>query len=464
MKATSNGTIKFGDNEIPFLFNDEKDLLTIYFGNKCIEIPEQLNGIVAHESDKMVGGYIYYSLALPLSASDCLLVTGEGAKSVATGIHNAEVEFYIENYQSSTIYNEIRFQFAELDYFIPSKSRVEIKTDQFVLSRIKKNLYTFKIDYCGHKIAVSFDLKAECKTSVNAKASTISEVTIQFPETDDLEYIIGLYLRVRSFFSFVCNRKNIGLRSAIIYGNYISKTIDENKEHVDAYITTKQNIHFSQKYIEPMEGEKKIEKTLNVKYFASKLPELFQLFFEKNSAEDAVVNSNSIHHSLKYRNLNDLEQSLHITAAFEHYVKTLLPEMSSKSTLEFYGDVGKLLEKYIADTTGKKQKKAKKFLKGLTPQIPLEGKILKVCNGYTGWASLSSIASELFNGEEIATLAREANAWRNELAHDKREYVPSIEVIKAIRLVEHLNYAIVLRYAGYNDDETKEILRDLLAR
>ena len=42
--------------------------------------------------------------------------------------------------------------------------------------------------------------------------------------------------------------------------------------------------------------------------------------------------------------------------------------------------------------------------------------------------------------------------------------IPSIEVIKAIRLVEHLNYAIVLRYAGYNDDETKEILRDLLAR
>ena len=464
MKATNNGTIIFGNNEIPFLFDEEKDLLTIYFGNKCTEIPEPLNGIVGRESDKMVGGYIYYSLSVPLSADDCLLVTGGGAKSVATGTHNTEVEFYIESYQSSTVYNEMRFQFAELDYFIPSHSQVEIKDDQFVFSRIKKNLYAFKVDYEGQKIAVSFDVKAECKSSVNARATTISEVTIRFPETDDLEYITGLYVRVRNFFSFICNRKNIGLRSATLYGNYPSKTIDENKQHVDRSITTKQNIHFSQKYLEPMESEKKIKKVLNGKYFASKLPELFQMFFERTCEEDAIVNASSVHHSFKYRNLIDLEQSLHITATFEHYVKTLLPKMSSKSTLEFYGDMEKILEKYIAETTGKKQKKAKKFLEGLDPKIPLEGKILKVCNGYAGWEPLSDIISELFAGEDIVALAREANAWRNELAHDKREYIPTVEAIKAIRLVEHLNYAIILRHAGYPEVEIKRILSQLLAR
>lgn len=179
MKATNNGTIIFGNNEIPFLFDEEKDLLTIYFGNKCTEIPEPLNGIVGRESNKMVGGYIYYGLSVPLSADDCLLVTGDGAKSVATGTHNTEVEFYIESYQSSTVYNEMRFQFAELDYFIPSRSQVEIKDDQFVFSGIKKNLYAFEVDYQGQKIAVSFDVKAECKSSVNARATTISEVTIR---------------------------------------------------------------------------------------------------------------------------------------------------------------------------------------------------------------------------------------------------------------------------------------------
>ena len=203
MKAMDNGTIIFGDNEIPFLFDEGKDLLTIYFGNRCVEIPEQLNGIVARESDKMVGGYIYYRLSVPLSADGCLLVTGDGAKSVATGTHNAEVEFYIENYQSNTVYDEMRLQFAELDYFIPSRSQVEIKDDQFVFSRIKKNLYAFEVDYWEQKIAVSFDVKAECKSSVNARATTISEATIRFPGTDDLEYITGLYVRARNFFSFI---------------------------------------------------------------------------------------------------------------------------------------------------------------------------------------------------------------------------------------------------------------------
>lgn len=245
MKATNNGTIIFGNNEIPFLFDEGKDLLTIYFGNKCIEFPEQLNGIVAHESDKMVGGYIYYSLAVPLSADNCLLVTGDGAKSVATGTHNAEVEFYIENYQSNTSYNEMRFQFAELDYFIPSRNQVEIKDNQFVFSRIKKNLYAFEVDYLGQKIAVSFDVKAECKSSVNARATTISEVAIQFPETNDFEYIVGLYVRVRNFFSFVCNRKNIGLRGATLYGNYPGKTVNENKQPIDTYKGLAQSVNLN---------------------------------------------------------------------------------------------------------------------------------------------------------------------------------------------------------------------------
>ena len=57
-----------------------------------------------------------------------------------------------------------------------------------------------------------------------------------------------------------------------------------------------------------------------------------------------MVNSGSIHHSYKYRNLIDLEHSLQITATFEYYVRTILPEMSSASTIEFIEDMKKLLD------------------------------------------------------------------------------------------------------------------------
>ena len=74
------------------------------------------------------------------------------------------------------------------------------------------------------------------------------------------------------------------------------------------------------------------------------------------------------------------------------------------------------------------------------------------------------LSQEWFKEDEIETLAKEANLWRNELAHEKRSYIPSVETIRAIRLVEHLNYAIVLRQLGYVDGEIQELLKYTLLR
>ena len=96
-------------------------------------------------------------------------------------------------------------------------------------------------------------------TSFKAIAKTISEVEVKFPETDDLNYIINLYNDLRCFFSFVCNRLNIGLRSAILIGSYPKKTLKENKL-IDKIAYTKQDLIISQKYLEPMEDKKSISK------------------------------------------------------------------------------------------------------------------------------------------------------------------------------------------------------------
>ena len=61
-------------------------------------------------------------------------------------------------------------------------------------------------------------------------------------------------------------------------------------------------------------------------------------------------------------------------------------------------------------------------------------------------------------------MASAANSWRNELAHEKREYQPDVDVVNAIRLVEHINYCIVLRQAGFNDEQIKAIISDILIR
>lgn len=127
-----------------------------------------------------------------------------------------------------------------------------------------------------------------------------------------------------------------------------------------------------------------------------------------------------------------------------------------------------LLDEYIENNGGPKKKKAKDFRKLLRPSVSLKDKILKAYNGYSTvncptWEPLKPILSEWF-GENVEKLAAVANLWRNELAHEKREYEPDNSVIAAIRLIEHINYSIVLRYAGYDDTQIKAIISEILAK
>ena len=87
----------------------------------------------------------------------------------------------------------------------------------------------------------------------------------------------------------------------------------------------------------------------------------------------------------------------------------------------------------------------------------------KVIDGYDGWSPVKPILKDWF-GNDYELLMKAANDWRNELAHEKRSYEPDLNTVKAVRLVEHLNYCIVLRKAGYNDDEISAILECTLAR
>lgn len=461
MSQAINGMTTINKKEIPLSFDIQKELLTVYTGQSSVEIPEGLDVIVSQSFGMLTGGMSLFKLSVPLS-NDCLAIDGAGAKNVAISNQIRGVEYHIDDYKGKSTYSEMRLRFPELNYLLPSSGIAKLDDKFFVFSRELDTLCSFDIKYRGRSISVAFVRGSEAKASVNATTETFSEMRLKFSGTDDLDFITNLYYSVRGFFEFINNRKNIGLRSAVLIGEYPKKTI-ENEKIVDATGYTKQIIFFSQKYLEPLEEEKIIKKTPKIGLFIDKLQNLLQLFLEEKDDEMAIVNGSSCHPSIKYRNLIDLEQSLHITAVFEYYVRTLLPEISSQETIEFLNDIAVLVDGYIASATGKKRKKAKDFKKSLKPQISLEEKVLKVYGGYENWNSLQPILTEWF-GEDVSELASAANLWRNELAHEKREYQPDLNVITAVRLVEHLNYCIILRHAGYSDEAIKAILSEVLTR
>ena len=444
-----NGLTKIGENEIPFSFDKQKELIKLYTSSKPVTISDEVDTIIGEKYCFHSTGTVLFKLNIPLSILEfCDQISA--------------VEYFIEDYEIGSRYTGMKLRFPELDYFIPSANIAKVHESNIIFSRHKETKYNFSINFRNSIISVSFNKSLETHICVDTKTKTVSELSITFPETNDLEYISDLYLSVRSFFVFVCNRQNIGLRGVTLIGKYPKKTIRERKI-VDELGDTRQKMFFSQKYLEPLEDIKQLNKVPDSALFASKLKELFEMFFVENESDTAIADDSSIHASFKYRNLIDLKQSLHITATFEKYVRTLLPTISSQSTLDFFKEINTLLDDYIEKANGKKKKKAKEFKKFLKPQISLDEKIIKVFNGYASWKPLVPILSEWF-GSNISELAIAARLWRNELAHEKRELEPDQNTITAIRLVEHMNYCIVLRYAGYSDIEIIEILSKVLTR
>lgn len=135
----------------------------------------------------------------------------------------------------------------------------------------------------------------------------------------------------------------------------------------------------------------------------------------------------------------------------EHHIKMkkILEDVAEKSK----GESGKL------------RKLAKSLSDHVLNEPALEDKILKAYRGYDGWNALKPCFDEAwFTDDEIKKLGHEINLWRNDLAHSKRTYEPKLETLRAVRLLEHFNYAIVLRQIGYEDEEIKELLTHALIR
>ena len=183
----------------------------------------------------------------------------------------------------------------------------------------------------------------------------------------------------------------------------------------------------------------------------------------KDADEGGFISIASIHPSVKRRNLIDLQQSLQITGAFEFYVRQYLPNMAVEK--DYHIIMKMLLNELASKQKGKLKELAKSLAKNVVREPALEDKVWKAYKGFDNWSPLKPcLSEEWFLKDEIKKLAHEVNQWRNELAHSKRSYEPKIDTIRAVRLLEHMNYAIVLRELGYGDSEIKELLGAILIR
>ncbi len=450
------------EKSAPYHFSN--GTLTLLLGGAVTTLSDGDKFLLGQKSGMLTGGWTLYHLSTPVENYGHMETKDEDGEirqiPMSIGNVNIDVDYYIDDYCDCSEYNQMQFSFAELNYFIPSAKAFTYGENFMMFSQTPIELCKFDFTYQGTKVSLTFRIYSTGTAGVKCTAVTKSELQLQFTKTDNADYLVGLYRVVYDVFTFLCNRQNVSFDTATLIGEKLvshpvfseGKTVIEEKS-----IPISQDLVIVDKYREEPENDKVSSKTVRYDNVSSHFEQLFKLIL------DNKVSLSSIHVSVKAKKYLDLKQCLHITAAFEYYERMFLPEISSQTTLEVYEEVKDIIGEYVNSLAGKKKKKAESLLNGLAPKLSLKDKIIKVYMGYSTWPALSGVLDEWFLGR-VDDLAVVANKWRNELAHEKRIYEPDERVISAVRLVEHLNYCIVLRQAGYADEEIKVFLEQVLSR
>lgn len=394
---------------------------------------------------------------MPVKISDCAIYPQN---------YKHKIDWMIENFEMGSTFTRAIFAFAELQYFCPSSQVVKHTSSEVTLIMDPKEIHSFDFSLGKNKCHVAFSVRSNGKYGpADSHMNTVSEIVIDFDETGDGIFLEKIYHVVDSAFAFICNRQNTTCTSMRLVGKFPGKGI-KNGKIVDRISDCRSNMIFFDQYREEPEDEKAISKTFYAVYMLKHMQNLFQMIADDiatDKDEAANISISSIHPSFKRRRLIDLQQSLHITGAFEFYVRRYLPNMVDEKA--HHTIIKMVLHEFAEKNTGKAKKLALSLEKNVVREPALEEKVKKAYLGYDEWKPLKPcIDSGWFNEDEIIDLAREANAWRNELAHEKRSYEPNLKTIRAIRLIEHLNYAIVLRELGYEDLEIHDFLENILAR
>lgn len=375
------------------------------------------------------------------------------------------VDYVIKDYEMGSKCTTAVFEFDELQYFCPSTSVVTVDKDRYVTFAGKDiELKEFEITVNSILCDVRFIVGSKGKQDIaHANMESFTQIRITFPETDDFEFLRYLYLIVDGVFAFICNRRNTTCLSMRLIGSYPSKTI-KDKEIIDFIKRYNSEAIYYDKYREAPENNRVIANMWKAKDFLLHIDKLFQIVADDLSGDSGgTISIESIHPSLNRRNLIDLQQSIQIIGAFEFYVRKYLPSMVHEES--YHTEIREVLEDLAKKSTGHKRKLAKELSNNVVREPALEDKICKVYGGYEGWQALAPcLSDEWFKKNEIRFLAHEANQWRNDLAHSKRLYETKEDTIRAVWLIEHLNYAIVGRQLGYNDEEIKDLLENVLTR
>lgn len=335
-----------------------------------------------------------------------------------------KVYFYIRNYNIANPLNiqKIQLSFPELNYFFHIRRGLEEPFDEVKRIPYEKNKRSFSFQFEKKEIKCELGVYSREWPNPRTPIELESSLFLSFEKTNDIDFIIKLYIIIHNLFSYLGHRKNINIKLINLYG-------EKNKR-----IISLADLHIHSNGAK--ENEKDVQKIVEYEDVKENLPKLIQLI-----AEQKVYIGHLCKKKSKSRTITT-GRTIAVMSAFQSNIKTLYQNESKKSndTLE--------------ENLKPKEKEPQKEKIGLILERMLD-KFNDV---------LEPLISHLCTIKKIpvissADISKSLIEQRNSYAHGdiiekKNEYF-----ILSFIVVEYLNYCMILSSAGYSKADIQKIIK-----
>lgn len=358
--------------------------------------------------------------------------------------------------------SSIRLTGNEVDYFFPYGAGVyEFKDDKLDNIRFPANTrditksFSFKTDKDQYSCSLEIWQTTDSFKSIKSSPCFF----ISFPASVDFVFVESNYRLVRSFFQFICNRKNIYFDNINLYG-----TNENGKRTLVAKMCFPEDIYTKP---EPVEV---LKKTITYPYLESHIGEIFKALIEE------IIPFYNIPLDSESRRIIDYAKFISNLSVFEWTYRLNFEDiMSEKRKVAIIAVLTDLQEMGTQEKySGKKKEELNQITKYLTTRLEhsntsLSVKIKKSLDETREILevfikNIYSMNSKVFNDDQYQIIAEYISQQRNDFAHGNFAKECNYNALFDLMIIEWLNYSLLLRYIGYSDDEIFNIINCIFNR
>lgn len=424
-------------------FSFENDQLTLYCG---------LDPVSLLGKDSIIGTAINtpYKYYFRLPSVDCQAMIGN--------VH-IETLYYLEGFEDNQGYNQMTFSFPALDYFLANI--LFEKSNQSFTAESKCCIWKYECNFKNRDLSLLFSTQRKSVDSTNYKYTWCGKLDVRCEQSFDSDFAYHVVQYVRGLFSFIYNRADIVIGKVSLSGTkvHFKSRVSELKTNNDVEKHSSP-VHCTLRFTETFNNSRhdflnfNTERHIGFSIFASKFDELIRIIFN-----DKVTFSEL---TQVQRLVYDLNHVLTINRAFEHYFKYLDDSFKNEGIITTKCKIEK--DYKVSDLTlanklryiynpntliGKEQRKGVEIIRMSDIK----------------WNGTNTIFDYYNDDSFREKLISSYVEWRNAEAHAKEFDLSSKDpqiLIESIRFVECMNYCVVLKIAGYSDEDIRSVIDRLL--